>query len=38
MARFAEASLEARQRPTLAEAVAQRALMAAAEMAKRRAG
>jgi DNA polymerase-3 subunit delta len=36
MARFAEASLEARQRPALAEAVAQRALMAAAEMVKRR--
>jgi len=38
MARFAEASLETRQRPTLAEPVAQRALMAAAEMAKRRVG
>ena len=38
MMRLSEASLEARQRPTLAEAVAQRALMAAAEMAKRRAG
>src|SRR5262249_30173651 len=32
MTRFAEASLDARQRPTLAEVVAQRALMAAAEM------
>ena len=38
MTRLAEASLEARQRATLAEAVAQRALMAAAEMVKRRAG
>jgi DNA polymerase-3 subunit delta len=36
MLRLAEASLEARQRPPLAEAVAQRALMAAAEMARRR--
>jgi DNA polymerase III subunit delta len=38
MTRLAEASLDARQRATLAEAVAQRALMAAAEMVKRRAG
>jgi DNA polymerase-3 subunit delta len=38
MMRLAEASLDARQRATLAEAVAQRALMAAAEMVKRRAG
>jgi DNA polymerase-3 subunit delta len=38
MTRLAEASLDARQRSTLAEAVAQRALMAAAEMVKRRAG
>ena len=36
MARLAEASLDTRQRPALAEAVAQRALMAAADMAKRR--
>jgi DNA polymerase III subunit delta len=36
MAQFAEASLEARRRPTLAEAVAQRALMNAAVMARRR--
>ncbi len=36
MARLAEASLDTRQRPALAEAVAQRALMATAEMAKRR--
>jgi DNA polymerase-3 subunit delta len=36
MARLAEASLDTRQRPALAEAVAQRALMAAAEMARRR--
>jgi DNA polymerase-3 subunit delta len=36
MARLAEASLDARQRAPLAETVAQRALMAAAEMAKRR--
>ena len=36
MMRLAEASLEARQRASLAEAVAQRALMAAAEMVKRR--
>jgi DNA polymerase-3 subunit delta len=36
MARMAEASLETRQRPALAEAVAQRALMAAAEMVRRR--
>jgi DNA polymerase-3 subunit delta len=36
MARLAEASLDARQRASLAETVAQRALMAAAEMAKRR--
>ena len=36
MTRLAEASLETRQRPALAEAVAQRALMAAAEMARRR--
>jgi len=38
MVRLAEASLDARQRAPLAETVAQRALMAAAEMAKRRAG
>ena len=38
MAQFAEASLEARRRPALAEAVAQRALMAAAVMARRREG
>jgi DNA polymerase-3 subunit delta len=36
MTRLAEASLDTRQRPALAEAVAQRALMAAAEMVKRR--
>jgi DNA polymerase-3 subunit delta len=36
MARLAEASLDTRQRPALAEAVAQRALMAVAEMARRR--
>jgi len=36
MAQFAEASLEARRRPALAEAVAQRALMNAAVMARRR--
>jgi DNA polymerase-3 subunit delta len=36
MARLAEASLDTRQRPALAEAVAQRALMAAADMARRR--
>ncbi|HEY1543831.1 MAG TPA: DNA polymerase III subunit delta [Xanthobacteraceae bacterium] len=36
MTRLAEASLDTRQRPTLAEAVAQRALMATAEMARRR--
>jgi DNA polymerase-3 subunit delta len=36
MARLAEASLDTRQRPVLADAVAQRALMAAAEMARRR--
>jgi len=36
MARLAEASLDTRQRPALAEAVAQRALMAMAEMARRR--
>jgi DNA polymerase-3 subunit delta len=36
MARLAEASLDTRQRPALAEVVAQRALMAAAEMARRR--
>jgi len=36
MARLAEASLDTRQRPMLAEAVAQRALMAAAEMVRRR--
>jgi DNA polymerase-3 subunit delta len=36
MARLAEASLDTRQRPALAEAVAQRALMATAEMARRR--
>jgi DNA polymerase-3 subunit delta len=38
MAQFAEASLEARRRPALAEAIAQRALMAAAVMARRREG
>ena len=38
MARLAEASFEARLRATLAEAIAQRALMATAEMAKRRVG
>jgi DNA polymerase-3 subunit delta len=38
MAQFAEASLEARRRPALAEAVAHRALMAAAVMARRREG
>jgi DNA polymerase-3 subunit delta len=36
MARLAEASLDTRQRASLADAVAQRALMAAAEMVKRR--
>jgi len=36
MAQFAEASLEARRRPALAEAIAQRALMAAAVMARHR--
>jgi DNA polymerase-3 subunit delta len=36
MAQFAEASLEARRRPALAEAVAERALMAVAVMARRR--
>ena len=36
MARLAEASLDTRQRPALADAVAQRALMAATEMARRR--
>jgi hypothetical protein len=36
MAQFAEASLEARRGPALAEAVAERALMAAAVMARRR--
>jgi len=36
MTRLAEASLETRQRPALAEAAAQRALMAAAEMARRK--
>jgi DNA polymerase-3 subunit delta len=36
MTRLAEASLETRQRPALAEEVAQRSLMAAAEMVKRR--
>ena len=36
MMRLAEASLDTRLRPSLGEAVAQRALMAAAEMAKRR--
>jgi DNA polymerase-3 subunit delta len=36
MARLAEASLETRQRPALAEAIAQRALMAASEMVRRR--
>jgi DNA polymerase-3 subunit delta len=38
MAQFAEASLETRRRPALAEAIAQRALMAAAVMARRREG
>ena len=38
MAQFAEASLETRRRPALAEAVAQRALMNAAVMARRREG
>ncbi len=38
MAQFAEASLEARRRPALAEAIAQRALLAAAVMARRREG
>jgi DNA polymerase III subunit delta len=38
MARLAEASLDTRQRPALAEAIAQRALMAATEMARRREG
>jgi DNA polymerase-3 subunit delta len=36
MAQFAEASLEARRRPALAEAVAERALMATAMMARRK--
>ena len=36
MARLAEASLETRQRPALAEAIAQRALMSASEMVRRR--
>src|SRR6267154_77819 len=36
MAQFAEASLEARRRPALAEAIAQRALMATARTARRR--
>jgi DNA polymerase III subunit delta len=36
MAQFAEASLETRRRPALAEAIAQRALMNAAVMARRR--
>src|SRR5262249_32366299 len=36
MAQFAEASLETRRRPALAEAVAERALMGAALMARRR--
>jgi DNA polymerase-3 subunit delta len=36
MSRLAEDSLEARRRPALAEAIAQRALMAAAEMARRK--
>jgi len=36
MARLAEDSLEARRRPALAEVIAQRALMAAAEMARRK--
>ena len=38
MARLAEASLETRQRPALAEAIAQRALMSASEMVRRRDG
>jgi len=36
MGQFAEASLEARRRPALAEAVARRALMAAAVMTRKR--
>lgn len=36
MARLAEASLDTRQRPALGDAIAQRALMAATEMARRR--
>ena len=36
MARLAEASLETRQRPALGDEIAQRALMAAAEMVRRR--
>src|SRR5262252_8488531 len=36
MAQFAEASLEARRRPALAEAIAQRSLMAAAVMARQK--
>ncbi len=36
MARLAEASLDTRQRPALADAIAQRALMAMTEMARRR--
>jgi DNA polymerase-3 subunit delta len=36
MAQFAEASLETRRRPALAEAIAQRALLATAMMAARR--
>jgi DNA polymerase-3 subunit delta len=36
MAQLADASLEARRRPALAEAIAQRALMATATMARRK--
>jgi len=38
MGRLAEASLDTRQRPALADAIAHRALMAATEMARRREG
>jgi DNA polymerase-3 subunit delta len=38
MGRLAEASLDVRQRPAVAEAICQRALMAATEMARRREG
>ena len=38
MGRLAEASLDTRQRPALADPIAHRALMAATEMARRREG